>query len=215
MGEPFVVTKPAEAPEAAGRFREYIESPLLAKVQVSFRGFDAYDVEPPVLPVLFAQRPVVLFGKWRGGRAGEIELTGEGASARYGRTFQVSETSPGAANGALRYLWARARVARLHDFSFGNESADTVKEITALGLSYSLLTPYTSFIAVLEMVRNPGGNGSDVDQPLPAPQGTSDCAIEGGYEVGPEPELWILLAVLGASLGFALLRRRRTAPARL
>jgi Ca-activated chloride channel family protein len=212
MGEPFVVTQPAEAAEAASRFREYIESPLLTNVQVSFRGFDAYDVEPRVLPVLFAQRPIILFGKWRGSRAGEIELTGEGAARRYQRIFRVSDTAGQPANQALRYLWARARVARLHDFNFGEESDDVVKEITSLGLSYSLATPYTSFIAVLEKVRNPGGSAKDVDQPSPLPLGMSD----GGYGVGPEPELWVILAAAGLLLaGLASRGRRARRAARL
>jgi Ca-activated chloride channel family protein len=205
MGEPFVVTQPAEAAEAASRFREYIESPLLTNVQVSFRGFDAYDVEPRALPVLFAQRPIILFGKWRGNRAGEIEVTGEGAARRYQRIFRVSDTAGQPANQALRYLWARARVARLHDFNFGEESDDVVKEITALGLSYSLATPYTSFIAVLEKVRNPGGNAKEVDQPSPLPLGMSD----GGYGVGPEPELWVILAAAGLLLAALASRGRR------
>src|SRR6185436_904092 len=73
MGEPFVVTKSEEAPSTAERFREYIESPVLTKLEVHYEGFEAYDVEPPALPDLLGQRPVVLFGKWRGSRNGQIE----------------------------------------------------------------------------------------------------------------------------------------------
>src|SRR3989454_4267788 len=67
QGEPFVVTGPQEADAAGKRFREYIESPVLTNVRVSYRGFDAYDVEPGAQqPDLFAERPVIVFGKWRG-----------------------------------------------------------------------------------------------------------------------------------------------------
>jgi Ca-activated chloride channel family protein len=54
-GEPFVVTKPDEAAEAAERFRRYVQSPLLTNIRVATKGFDAYDVEPQGLPDLFAQ----------------------------------------------------------------------------------------------------------------------------------------------------------------
>jgi Ca-activated chloride channel homolog len=72
-GESFVVTKPQDAPEAAARFRAYVESPLLTDIEVRFKDFDAYDVEPPKIPDLFAKRPLVVFGKWRGEPKGEIE----------------------------------------------------------------------------------------------------------------------------------------------
>src|SRR4029453_9396455 len=66
LAEPFVVTGPAEAMEAASRLRRYIESPVLTDIDLTFSGFDVYDVEPRKVPDLFASRPIVVFGKWRG-----------------------------------------------------------------------------------------------------------------------------------------------------
>ena len=57
LGEPFVVTAPGEAAEAAARFRRYIETPVLTGIDVAFNGFDAYDVEPGQVPDLFAEPP--------------------------------------------------------------------------------------------------------------------------------------------------------------
>ncbi len=65
-GESFVVLNERDAAVEADRFRAYIESPVLTRIRVAFRGFDAYDVDPPQLPDLFAQRPIVLSGKFRG-----------------------------------------------------------------------------------------------------------------------------------------------------
>jgi len=209
-GEPFVVTDPSEAPRAAARFREYIESPVLTDLHVRYDGFEAYDVEPPALHDLFAKRPVIVFGKWRGRREGEIEVSGRDASGKYTRTFRASETEPLAENGALPYLWARERIARLSDYNFGEEDSDVAGQITSLGLTYSLLTRHTSFIAVVEKVRNPEGGGKDVDHPLPLPQGVSELAAGGGCAAGPEPELWLLVALAGlGTILMALLRRRR------
>lgn len=39
MGEPFVITKPEEAPAKAERFRTLIQSPVLIQVKVDFQGF--------------------------------------------------------------------------------------------------------------------------------------------------------------------------------
>src|ERR1043166_2637243 len=59
MGEPFIVTNPAEAPAAAEKFREYIQTPLLTDIQISSPGFETYDVNPGHFPDLMAQRPVI------------------------------------------------------------------------------------------------------------------------------------------------------------
>ena len=51
-----------------------------------------------------------------------------------------------------------------------------MKEVTALWLKYSLLTPYTSFVAV-DQVKRADGQVVSVKQPLPLPEGVSDLAI--------------------------------------
>jgi Ca-activated chloride channel family protein len=75
-GEPFVVTDPSEAPDAAEKFRDYIQSPVLTNISVSYAGFDAYDIEPIAAHDLFAERPVIVFGKWRGAAQGAITVSG-------------------------------------------------------------------------------------------------------------------------------------------
>lgn len=213
QGEPFVVTKPEEAEAAATAFREYIQSPVLTGIQVSFSGFDAYDVEPAKVPDLFARRPVVVFGKYRGEPHGTIELRGRSGDDVYRASFSPSNAQAREDHRALRYLWARTRIARLSDFGGGRD--ESVREsVTRLGLAYNLLTPYTSFIAVEEVIRNAGGAGPDVDQPLPLPVGVSDLAVGRGVTGGPEPELrYVAGAVLLMMLGSLMLRMRDRARA--
>lgn len=194
MGEPFIVTNPAEAPAAAAKFREYIQTPLLTDIQISSPGFETYDVHPGHFPDLMAQRPVILFGKWRGPVTGNFELHGKSGRGDYVTRLDVSTVQPDEGNRALRYLWARSRIAELSDYGFGTPSDNRIKEITSLGLKYNLLTQYTSFIAVREKVTNTSGSAEDVDQPLPLPVGVSDLAV------GSEPEIvWLLLAIVAMS----------------
>jgi Ca-activated chloride channel homolog len=210
MGEPFIVTNSGEASAVAAKFREYIQTPLLTDIQIHSNGFETYDVEPAHFPDLLAQRPVILFGKWRGPVAGTFELQGKSGRGDYTTSLDVSTVQPEEGNRALRYLWARSRIAELSDYGSSNVSDDKVKEITSLGLKYSLLTRYTSFIAVREEVRNPLGSAKDVNQALPLPLGVSDLAIGEGAEVGSEPELvWLISAVLLLAL-VATFRRYRT-----
>ena len=209
MGEPFIVTQEAEAHVIAAKFREYIQTPLLTDIQIRSIGFDTYDVHPAHLPDLLAQRPVILFGKWRGSVTGTFELTGKTGRGDYVTGLDVASLQPDDANRALRYLWARSRIAELSDYGSRKLAADRINNITLLGLKYSLLTQYTSFIAVREVVRNTMGAAKDVDQPLPLPLGVSDLAVGGGTESGSEPELvWLVTASVLITL-IMILRRRR------
>ena len=199
QGEPFIVTDKDDAATTAGIFRDYISAPVLTGAAVQFDGFDVYDVEPPAIPDLFAQRPVIVFGKWRGEARGRVILAGTGGQGPYRQVFDVSKIEPADVNRAQRYLWARARIARLSDFQTGRSDPDLKAEITNLGLTYNLLTAYTSFVAVLEAVRNPEGHARDVKQPLPLPKGVSNLAV-GGCTTVPEPDLVYLAAGLLALL---------------
>jgi Ca-activated chloride channel family protein len=213
-GEPFVVTGPAEARTEVSRFRKYIEAPVLTDVRVSYEGFEAYDLEPPALPDLMASRPLVVHGKWRGKPQGKIRVRGVTGAGPFERVVDVASATPSSGNSALRYLWARSRIAALSDFNLNQESDEEKKEVTRLGLQYNLLTRFTSFIAVHEQVRRTPahGDGKDVAQPLPLPEGVSEAAVaNGAVQYGAEPELPAL--ALGALLLLALaaLRKRRAA----
>ena len=210
MGEPFIVTQESEAAAIATKFREYIQTPVLTDIEVRPIGFDVYDVHSPYLPDLFAQRAVILFGKWRGSASGAFELHGKTGKGDYLTRLDVAGVQPDDANEALRYLWARSRIAELSDYGSRNVDADRISNITSLGLTYNLLTQYTSFIAVREEVRNTQGPANDVTQPLPLPQGVSDLAVGEGTEVGSEPELvWLMTVALAIGLMMTIRARRR------
>jgi Ca-activated chloride channel family protein len=210
MAEPFVVTTEADAAAVANKFREYVESPVLTDIQVRAIGFDIYDVNPVKFPDLLAQRPVILFGKWRGPVTGTIELTGKNGHGLFTSQLDVANTQPDQANSALRYLWARSRIAELSDYGAYEVDDDQAKVITALGLQYNLLTRYTSFIAVREVVTNPTGSAEDVKQALPLPLRVSNLAVGGGTEVGSEPELiWLIASVLVLGTLVIVFKQRR------
>ena len=213
QGEPFVVTSPADAPAAAERFGRYIESPVLTEIDVRFEGFDAYDLEPAHQGDLFAERPIVVMGKWRGAARGAIHVSGRTAAGPFTTTVGVDSQQLRSEHAVLGQLWARTRIARLVDFG-SDTDPEVVRQVTELGLRYSLLTAYTSFIAVLEQIRNPAGDAVPVDQPQAMPLGMSDAAVGGEYESGAEPPLPLLLGLLLGWFGFTALWRRSQTPGR-
>jgi Ca-activated chloride channel family protein len=126
----------------------------------------------------------------------------------------VTPANADVSHAALRHLWARTRIANLSDFGPANPSQERVEEITSLGLTYSLLTKYTSFIAVHEVVRRKTDGADDVDQPLPLPEGVSDRAV--GVTSGAEPELiWVVVIAVALWGCMQLLQRRRFDGSRL
>ncbi|HET6510630.1 MAG TPA: TonB family protein, partial [Candidatus Kapabacteria bacterium] len=189
-GEALYVMKEQGADALAERFRSYINTPVLTRIKPEYGSFKAYDVEPSSSPDMMSERPIVLFGKYKGKNTGTLTLTGRTGRSTYKQTFDISKVSPSQNNSALRYLWARERI-KLLDYKnttggYGSEEDTTVRaEILKLGLKYNLMTNYTSFIAVdEELVADKDGKMIRVKQPNPLPDGVSNFAV--GHEA---PEL--------------------------
>ncbi|WP_445263605.1 VIT and vWA domain-containing protein [Ramlibacter sp. PS4R-6] len=209
MGEPFIVTKPSEARAQAQRFRRMIEAPVLTSVKARFEGLQVYDVEPPQLPDVMGERPVIVFGKWKGEPQGQVVIEGRAADGPYRQSIAV-EGNTSRDTAALRHLWARHRIQSLSDQE-AQEGGDRQRaEITQLGLRYGLLTQYTSFLAVDKVVRNPvPSDAVGVDQPSPMPQGVSNLAVGATVPGTPEPATWGAILVTLSVLAMLARRLRR------
>jgi len=206
-GEPFVVTDPKEAAAAAERLRRYIDTPVLTGIDVTFPGFDVYDVEPGKVADLFASRPVVVFGKWRGAATGVVEISANSGRGVYRNSLAVSQANVDPSHAALRQLWARTRIAELSDVGPAAASEDRIAQVTSLGLTYGLLTRYTSFVAVQEIVRRTVDGAEQIEQPLPLPAGVSELAV--GVTRGAEPDIVWLAAIAALLFCISVLRVRR------
>ncbi len=206
QGEPFVVTEADEATVAAARFRQYIAAPVLTDIEIDMEGFDAYEVEPEQPADLFAQRPLIICGKWRGEPFGTIGIRGTAGDGRYEEFFQASDVLPSNAHDALPYLWARRRLEGLIDLSPVEDDEQTKAQVTRIGLAHNMLTAHTSFVAVHETVRNTEDTATDVDQPLPLPLHVSNMAV--GARNVPEPDMGSMLFVIAAAVFWMVWRKR-------
>lgn len=152
-GEAFVATDFSDADETAATFKEYIERPVLTNIEATFEGVEVYDVEPLTIPDVFAERPIIIYGKYRQPAAqGTLTITGDYADGKVSNSLAFSDyTDNMEENIALKYLWARKRIKLMSDYGIASNETDTTsiqEEITQLGLKYSLITEYTSFVAV-------------------------------------------------------------------
>ncbi len=151
-GESFVVTDTDEADSISDTFKEYIESPALTNIEATFSGINAYDIEPLSIPDVFAERPIIIYGKYDNASAGSITVSGDYNTSTVSSTLDFADYSADSdENIALKYLWARRRIKLMSDYGIASNEDDTLsieEEITQLGLKYSLITNYTSFVAV-------------------------------------------------------------------
>lgn len=177
QGEPFIVLNQGEAPAKAAQLRKYIEQPVLTNIDLKFKGLDVYDVSQPTIPDVFADRPVLVYGKYKGKAKGSVQLTGRTGGEKYQEEIVMTTVDKGTNNEALQYLWARDRIKILGDYNKLGQDDKRVKEITEIGLNYNLLTDYTSFIAIDNQVVNKDGKSTTVKQPLPLPEGVSNSAV--------------------------------------
>ncbi|MFC0878397.1 TonB family protein [Saccharicrinis sp. FJH2] len=190
-GEPFIAQNKQEAREMAEKFKTYISQPVLTNIHATFEGIDVYDVLPENVPDLFADRPVIISGKYRNNANGLLKVEGQSGKSVIAKSIVIHNENR--KNNALKYLWAREKIRLVSDYnSLGNDTwshnkdkKELVDEITRLGLQYNLLTEYTSFIAIDSSLVNPNSIPVTVRQPIPLPEGVNNSAI--GRNQTPPP----------------------------
>ncbi len=181
MGEPFIITQANEAKKEAEKFRKYISNPTLTNIDVKYSGIETYDIEPLNVPDVLAERPVIIFGKYKGKANGNIKVSGTTGNNSYSKTIDLNKIKANKKNIALKYLWARQKIRLLDDYSNLSNNNEHKEMITSLGLKYNLLTNYTSFIAIDSEIRNETGNITTINQALPLPKGVSNYALGRSY----------------------------------
>ncbi len=175
---------------AARRFHERVRSPLLTDISIDWAGMAVADVYPKRIPDLFSARPVVLSGRYTKGGRGVIRLKGRMSGRDFVREIPVELPETEARHDVLATLWARTRIDDLMRQDYigvqrGNAHADLKETITQLGVEYRLMTQFTSFVAVEEMVVTDGGEPRRIEVPVEIPEGTSG---QRGFEESDEPD---------------------------
>jgi Ca-activated chloride channel homolog len=199
LGEPFVVLGPQKAQEQAEKLRKMIDRPLLTDVEIRFGDAGAYEVAPEKIPDLLAERPLLIYGKYKGDKPTRIEITGRTGRGPWHHAIDLRPADARPQNQALRALWARKWVEVLEDELHMGGGKPVETAITDLGLFYSLLTPFTSFVAIDSEVVNRTGKSDTVRQPLPMPEGVSNLAV--AESVAASPAAPMMLRASGSRKG--------------
>ncbi|HKC66415.1 MAG TPA: VIT domain-containing protein [Pyrinomonadaceae bacterium] len=190
-GEVEYVSLNDDGSAAARRFHERVRSPLLTDISIDWGGLSVADVYPKRIPDLFSAKPVVLTGRYTSAGHGVIRLKGKMSGRDFVREIPVDLPEAEGQHDVLATLWARTRIDDLMSQDYAglqrnNAHADVKETITQLGLEYRLMTQFTSFVAVEEMIVTDGGKPRRIDVPVEMPEGMS---YEGvfGREAGNLP----------------------------
>ena len=177
-GEVEYVSLSDDGSAAARRFHERVRNPLLTDISIDWSGLAVADVYPQRIPDLFGAKPVVLTGRYTSAGQGTIRLKGKVAGNDFTRDIPVSLPETMASHDVLASLWARRRIDSLMERDYAGAQQGAMREnlkdtITQLGLEYRLMTQFTSFVAVEEMIVTDGGKPRRIDVPVDIPHGTT------------------------------------------
>jgi Ca-activated chloride channel family protein len=183
-GESHYVLSHEQAKKSADKFYERIDAPVLTDIALDFSGIEVEEVYPKRVEDLFAAKPVVVKGRYTKPGTGVIKLKGTNAAGAFEREIPVTFAAENPGNAVLASQWARAKVDDLmmHDMTGiqqGQVSDELKKEIIGLGLTYNLLTQFTSFVAVEELKITEGGKARTIRVPVEMPQGVSYSGVFG------------------------------------
>jgi len=150
----FTYVESAEAIEQrVGRLFDQIESPALIGLSLEARGASLTRTYPRTLPDLSAGDDLLVAGRVTGAPGSKLELVVHGTLAGSQVAYPVSVTLPEAASHPwVARTWARSRVDDvLEEMALTRRPPPELEnEVVELGLAYSLVTPFTSFLAVPE-----------------------------------------------------------------
>ena len=169
---------------AARRFHERVQHPLFVDISVDWDDLNVSEVYPKRLPDLFSAKPLLITGRYDTPGTGTIRLRGKVAGRSVVREINVEFPGFEPEHNVLATLWAWTKIADLmaRDYTGiqqGNPKPTIRAAITQLGLDYRLMTQFTSFVAVEEMIITEGGQPRRVDVPVEVPDGVSYEGIFG------------------------------------
>jgi Ca-activated chloride channel family protein len=184
--------------KAAKKFYERINAPVLTDISIDWgdlaKVIQADEVYPKNIPDLFSVKPMILTGMYKTDKdvTGQITIRGTTGEGKFERKVKLTLPASETANSVIAPMWARAKVGALMDTDLLNAQRGkpdpAVKErIVGLGMTYRLLTQYTSFVAVEEKTVTVGGQPRTVAVPVEMPEGVS---YEGVFGPGGQGQGW-------------------------
>jgi Ca-activated chloride channel family protein len=190
-----------------------LEQPAITSLQLQWPG--SAESYPSLVPDLYIGEP--LFVHVRSTvplvRGDSVTVSGVSAGTGWQRRLEIPPASDVQTESGVTPLasqWAREKISSLLDSALGRSNREEVRaRVLPVALSYQLLSPYTSFVAVEEQISRPANTDvakAPVLNQLPAGQKAAAVAYPQGATAAGVRLLLGLLALLLA-VGLWLVRR--------
>jgi len=188
-----------DARAVAADLAERLRTPVLTDIRIDWGGLDPTDVTPAPSPDLFAGDSVRVQGRYAKGGTYTIRVQGRTGDHQASLPLQITLPLPGTADpvvglgdaidpagdNPVALTWARSAIkAQMRLLTLPQDrrpwaaSDATIRQrVTQLGLDFSLVSRWTSFVAVTERLTNPNPAGTPTAAvPLPQVDGVSSLA---------------------------------------
>ncbi len=139
--------------QVVDKFFSQINNPVLGNLSLHWEGpGESPSFYPLAIPDLFAEQPLVLFGRKLDKQSGILKIKGiQAGGAPFEQSLNLTFGPTG--NPAIAQLWGRSWIKELMNQMVSGETTHGVEAVTETALAYQLLSQYTAFIAVSDEVR--------------------------------------------------------------
>jgi Ca-activated chloride channel family protein len=149
-----------------------ISNPVARDIKISWPAKYQVETYPKRVPDLFLGEPIFLSSKIVAADSfieGTVKLDGVTATAPWSRTLRVKDTP---ASSGISTLWARRKITSLQDEETMGANIETTKQaIIDVALNHRLVSKYTSFVAVEEVIKRAKNALKQLPIPNAAPKG--------------------------------------------
>ncbi len=193
-----IIDPTADGNAEAVKFASSLKTPVLTDIKINWGTLSPKDVSPAIIPGLFEGDSIRVQGRFASSTTHRIEISGKVNGRPVAMPLEIDGSQPASAGSrAIPYIWARSRVAdhmreivvpvRFRHSGLSNERLEA--EVTALGLSHSIVTQWTSFVAVSQQIVNVDpASAIAADVPLPMVKGVGPSAYPKGQQAhAPQP----------------------------
>jgi Ca-activated chloride channel homolog len=184
-GEAFYVRQDENSQKVIEQFFKRVDRPALAHIEIDWGNLEVSELYPAKIPDLWAGQPIRLHGRYTQGGEARITVRGQSGKQAYEQEVRVQLPKNEPAHETMATVWARQKVRDLMNQRLRAKQPEALVEaITQLGLTYRLMTQWTSFVAVEEKVVNVEGKLETVVQEVEMPEGVD---YEGVFGEAPMP----------------------------
>ena len=182
--------------EAAITFAQKLKSPVLTNINIDWGELNPQSVTPAIVPDLFDGDSIRILGRFDAPGSHIVTLNGLVNGQKASLPLKIEAPVAGhAASEAIPLQWARSLIGDgmrelttppgLRQNAVENSAIE--ERLTKLGLEYSLVTQWTSFVAVSEKVvnRDPAA-AKNSSVPLPMVDGVTALAYPEASQAGTQ-----------------------------